>query len=77
MTSAPLRLTRQRFKAAREGKQVESPAAHASKLVAILTPAAQSDPAPASRAYAQYVTDAFSNRLLSLCGAYPVKARRP
>ena len=68
---------RQRFKAEREGKQVESAAAHADRLVAILTPAAQSDPAPASQAYAQYVTTAFSNRFLSLCSAYPVRARRP
>jgi hypothetical protein len=77
MTSAPIKLSRDRFKAARKGEPYDPPNVHADRLVAILQPAAASDPAPASKAYAQYVHDAFSNRFLSLCAAHPVRARRP
>lgn len=64
-----------RFKASREGKQVESPAAHADRLVAILQPAANSDPAPPSLAYRQWVEATFSDRFLELCGKYPARRR--
>lgn len=77
MTSAPIKLSRDRFKAARKGEPYDPPNVHADRLVALLEPAAQSDPAPVSPAYAQWVADSFSNRFLSLCSAYPVRARRP
>lgn len=77
MTAATKREIRSRFKAMREGKPFDAAADHADRLVALLTPAAQSDPAPASKAYAQYVHAAFSDRFLSLCSAYPVRGRRP
>lgn len=77
MTAATLKVSRARFKAMREGKPYDPPAEHADRIVALLEPAAQSDPAPFSPAYAAYVTAAFSDRFLSLCSAYPVRARRP
>jgi hypothetical protein len=77
MTSETLRLSRARFKAARKGEPYDPPNVHADRLVALLEPAAQSDPAPVSPAYAQWVADSFSNRFLTLCAAHPVRARRP
>jgi hypothetical protein len=68
---------RARFKAEREGRQVESAADHADRLLKILTPAAASDPAPDSLAYAKWVRDSFSERFMELCRAHPVRARRP
>jgi len=76
MTSATLRASRARLKASRQGKPVESPAAHADRLVALLQPAAASDPAPPSPAYRQWVEASFSDRFLELCGKYPAR-RRP
>jgi hypothetical protein len=77
MTSALVKLSRQRFKAMRLDQPVPAAADHADRLVALLEPAAQSDPAPVSPAYAQWVADSFSNRFLTLCAAHPVRARRP
>lgn len=65
-----------RFKAMRQGKPFDPPAAHADKLVAILAPAAESDPAPASWAYREYVHASFSDKFLELCAKYPAPARR-
>lgn len=76
MTSAPVKLTRERFKAAREGRPYDPPAVHADRLLALLTPAAESDPAPASWAYREYVHAHFSDRFLELCSRYPVPVRR-
>jgi hypothetical protein len=70
------RVVRERYAAIRRDKPADSPADLADKLVAILTPAAQSDPAPNSPAYREYVTFAFSDRFLELCAKYPVPARR-
>lgn len=77
MTSATKREIRSRFKAMREGKPFDAAADHADLLVKLLEPAAQSDRAPVSPAYRQWVEESFSNRLLSLCSAYPVRGRRP
>ena len=77
MTSAPVRLSRERFKAARKGEPYDPPSVHADRLVALLTPAAQTDPAPDSLAYAKWVRDSFSERFMELCRAHPVRARRP
>jgi hypothetical protein len=77
MTSAPIKLSRDRFKAARKGEPYDPPNVHADRLLAILQPAAASDPAPDSAAFRKYVTDSFADRFLSLCAAHPVRARRP
>jgi hypothetical protein len=69
MTSAPVKLTRERFKAAREGKPYDPPAVHADKLVGLLAPAAQSDPAPDSPAFRSYIAGVFSDRLAELCAS--------
>ena len=60
---------RSRYKSLRLNEQVESPAALADKLVGILAPAAQSDPAPDSPAFRQWVAGVFSDRLAELCAS--------
>lgn len=65
-----------RYKSLRLNEQVESPAALADRLIGILTPAAESDPAPSSWAYREYVHAHFSDRFLELCSRYPVPDRR-
>jgi len=67
---------RTRYKSLRLNEQVESPAALADRLIGILTPAAESDPAPSSWAYREYVHAHFSDRFLELCSRYPVPVRR-
>lgn len=76
MTSAPVRESRQRFKAMREGKPYDPPAVHADRLVALLQPAAQSDPAPDSPAFRSYVAGAFFDKFMEFCAKYPAPARR-
>lgn len=77
MTSKVQRLSRQRMKALRLDDTVESAADHADRLVAILQPAAASNPAPDSPAYRSYVHASFYERFMELCRAHPVRARRP
>lgn len=67
---------RLRLKAQREDRQVETPAAHADRLVRILAPAAASDPAPDSPAFRSHVETAFADRFFELCSKYPAPARR-
>jgi hypothetical protein len=77
MTSKVQRLSRQRFKAMREGKPFDPPAVHADKVAAQLVAAAASDPAPVSRAYRQYWETRAFDRFMELCRTTPVRARRP
>jgi hypothetical protein len=77
MTAATLKASRARLKASRQGKPVESPADHAYRLVALLKPAAASDPAPPSVAYRRYIEQRAFDTFMDLCAKAPVKARRP
>lgn len=76
MTSKVQHLSRQRFKAMREGKPYDPPAVHAEKLRVQLVAAANSDRTPVPQAYRQYVETRAFERFMELCAKSPV-ARRP
>jgi hypothetical protein len=69
MTSAPVKLTRERFKAAREGRPYDPPATHAARIVKLLEPAARSNPAPVSRPEEEFVRNRFTDTYLGFSRA--------
>jgi hypothetical protein len=72
MTSATKRQIRSRFKAAREGKQVEPPGVLAGELVKLLKVAARDNPGEWSPAYAEFVINHFADRYVELCRIAPI-----
>jgi hypothetical protein len=75
MTSATKRQIRSRFKAAREGKQVEPPEVLAGELVKLLKVAAHDNPGEWSEAYAEHVINQFSSQYLRLCEVAPIRQK--
>lgn len=77
MTSATVKLSRQRMKALRLNQAVCSPAEHADQLAVQLVAAANSDRAPMSRAERMHVELLFHERYIELCVRTPIRVRRP
>lgn len=76
MTSATLKLARQRMKALRLDDTVDPQHEFAGRIVSLLQAASADNPGEWSPAYAEHIINRFSDRYVELCRVAPVPVRR-
>lgn len=69
------RIIRDRYRLARLGKPVDSPAVLADRLLALAEATAKAYPVAPSNVYREHVHYTFSQRFLELCASYPVPVK--
>lgn len=75
MTSLTRKEIRARFKAEREGKQVDPQHVFAGRIVQLLKAASQDSPGEWSEAYTEHVVNRFADRYVDLCRVAPLGMR--
>lgn len=66
---------RQRMKAVREGKRVDSPHILASRLVSLIETASADNPGEWSDSYCEWVINQFADRYVELCRVVPIPVK--